>query len=90
MPYLVGGVTEGQISGMSGSRDDLYEIANAAVLGRLNYTYNDRYIVEGQFRCDGSSRVCYRPQVGLVPFGISRLAYIGRIVLPVRFNAVVC
>ena len=67
MPYLLGGVTEGRISGMSGSPDDLYEVANAAVLGRLNYTYNDRYIVEGQFRYDGSSKFVTGHKWGLFP-----------------------
>ncbi|HTJ49290.1 MAG TPA: TonB-dependent receptor [Cyclobacteriaceae bacterium] len=69
MPYLLGGVTEGQMSGMSGSPDDLYEIANAATLGRLNYTYADRYIVEGQFRYDGSSKFVTNHKWGFFPSG---------------------
>jgi TonB-linked SusC/RagA family outer membrane protein len=69
MPYLLGGVTEGQVSGMSGNPDDLYEIANAAGLGRLNYTYADRYIVEGQFRYDGSSKFVTNHKWGFFPSG---------------------
>jgi TonB-linked SusC/RagA family outer membrane protein len=69
MESLLGGVTEGQVSGMSGSSDDLYEIANAALLGRVNYTYNDRYIVEGQFRYDGSSKFVSSHRWGFFPSG---------------------
>ncbi|MBT1697576.1 TonB-dependent receptor [Fulvivirgaceae bacterium PWU4] len=69
MDYLLGGVNEGQISGMSGTRDDLYQIANSAVLGRVNYTYADRYIVEAQFRYDGSSKFVADNQWGFFPSG---------------------
>lgn len=69
MDYLLGGVNEGQISGMSGSRDDLYQIANSAMLGRVNYTFADRYIVEGQFRYDGSSKFVSDNQWGFFPSG---------------------
>jgi hypothetical protein len=54
--HLLGGVDENQVSGMSGNRNDLYAFNYNAVLGRLNYTFGDRYIVEGQFRYDGSSK----------------------------------
>ena len=69
MPYLLGGVTAGQISGMSASPNDLYEIANAAALGRLNYTYEDRYIIEGAFRYDGSSKFVTNHKWGFFPSG---------------------
>jgi TonB-linked SusC/RagA family outer membrane protein len=69
MEYLLGGVSENQVSGMSGSRDDLYEIANSAVFGRLNYTFADRYIGEFQFRYDGSSKFVQDDQWGFFPSG---------------------
>src|SRR5690606_18901209 len=54
--YLLGGVEEGQRSGMGSGFNDLYEFAYLSTIGRVNYTFADKYIVEGQFRYDGSSR----------------------------------
>lgn len=67
MDYLFAGVNQGMISGMSSSPDDLYTITNAAVVGRLNYIYGDRYIIEGQFRYDGSSKFVEDNQWGFFP-----------------------
>ncbi len=67
MEYLLGGVDENQVSGMSGSINDLYAINYNAFLGRLNYTFGDRYIVEGQFRYDGSSKFISDDQYGFYP-----------------------
>src|SRR5690606_10384106 len=69
MPYLLGGVNENQITGMSPDANDLYEVANAAVFGRLNYTFADRYIAEFQFRYDGSSKFVENNQWGFFPSG---------------------
>lgn len=69
MEYLLGGVDENQVSGMSGNINDLYAINYNAFLGRLNYTYSDRYIIEGQFRYDGSSKFINDDQWGLFPSG---------------------
>lgn len=69
MEYLLGGVDENQVSGMSGSINDLYAINYNAALGRLNYTFGDRYIVEGQFRYDGSSKFINDDQYGFYPSG---------------------
>jgi TonB-linked SusC/RagA family outer membrane protein len=67
--YLLGGVDENQVSGMSGTFDDLYAVNYNAVLGRVNYTYADRYIIEGQFRYDGSSKFINDDQWGFFPSG---------------------
>src|SRR5690606_1675653 len=48
MDYLFGGVDENQIGGMSSSLNDIYEVANAALFGRANYTFANRYIAEAQ------------------------------------------
>lgn len=56
MEYLLAGVTDNQQSGMSTSAGDLYKVSLQSSFGRLNYTYADRYIVEAQFRRDGSSK----------------------------------
>jgi hypothetical protein len=69
MEYLLGGVTENQVSGMSGNLNDLYATAYSAMLGRVNYTYDDRYIIEGQFRYDGSSKFISDDQWGFFPSG---------------------
>ena len=67
MDYLFGGVDENQQSGMSSSLNDIYETANAALFGRANYTFDERYIVEAQFRYDGSSKFAKGHQWGFFP-----------------------
>lgn len=69
MEYLLGGVNENQVGGMSDRLDDLYAISYSAVFGRLNYTYDDKYIIEGQFRYDGSSKFASDDQWGFFPSG---------------------
>lgn len=67
MDYLLGGVENGESSGMASGFNDLYDLAYSSLIGRLNYTYGDRYIVEGQFRYDGSSRFAPGHQWGFFP-----------------------
>ncbi len=67
MEYLLGGVEEGESSGMATGFNDLYDLAYNSLIGRLNYTFGDRYIVEGQFRYDGSSRFAPGHQWGFFP-----------------------
>lgn len=69
MDHLVGGTTDNMVSGMLGDPDNLYVIANAAALGRLNYSFADRYIAEFQFRYDGSSKFVEDNQWGFFPSG---------------------
>ncbi len=64
-PYLLVGVTEGQIGAMNGG--DLYEYTNNALVGRVNYSFADRYLIEGQFRYDGSSKFAKGHQWGFFP-----------------------
>jgi TonB-linked SusC/RagA family outer membrane protein len=66
-PYLFAGVDENQVSGMQSGQEDIYELANAALIGRVNYSYADRYIAEVQFRYDGSSRFAPGYQWGFFP-----------------------
>lgn len=66
-PYLTAGVNDGQVGSMSKNNNDFYELANAAVIGRLNYAYDNRYILEAQFRYDGSSRLAKGNQWGFFP-----------------------
>lgn len=67
MDYLFAGTTENQVSGMSSSLSDVYKFANSAMFGRVNYTYQDRYIGEVQFRYDGSSKFAKGHQWGFFP-----------------------
>lgn len=69
MEYLLGGVTDNQVSGMSSNFADLYAINYNAAIGRINYVFADRYIIEGQFRYDGSSKFINNDQWGFFPSG---------------------
>jgi TonB-linked SusC/RagA family outer membrane protein len=65
--YLSSGVDDDQIGGMSSNLADVYNYANSATFGRINYTFADRYIIEGQFRYDGSSKFVPGHQWGFFP-----------------------
>lgn len=65
--YLFNGVTDGQMGGMSSNSDNIYELANSALIGRANYAYADRYIAEVQFRYDGTSKFQKGNQWGFFP-----------------------
>lgn len=67
IPYLLAGVDEGQIGGMNTGSNDLYEQASEALIGRVNYSYADRYLFEAQFRYDGSSKFAKGHQWGFFP-----------------------
>jgi TonB-linked SusC/RagA family outer membrane protein len=69
MDYLFGGVAQDQVGGMNASLNDIYETTNAAVFGRANYTFANRYIAEAQFRYDGSSKFLPGRQWGFFPSG---------------------
>lgn len=69
MDYLLGGTNSNMDADMSDDINDLYIIANSAALGRLNYTYADRYIAEFQFRYDGSSKFVEDDKWGFFPSG---------------------
>lgn len=66
-PYLFNGTTEGQIGASSSDEDDIYEYAYEALIGRVNYAYNDRYLLEAQFRYDGSSQFAEGHRWGFFP-----------------------
>ncbi len=67
MEYLFAGIDENQLGGMQSGLNDVYELANSALIGRLNYAYADRYIGEVQFRYDGSSKFAKGHQWGFFP-----------------------
>jgi TonB-linked SusC/RagA family outer membrane protein len=65
--YLFAGVDEGQQGGMQSDYNDVYESANSALIGRINYAYSSRYMAEVQFRYDGSSKFASGHQWGFFP-----------------------
>lgn len=67
MPYLFAGTNDNQLGGMYSGMNDIYELANSAMIGRVNYSYADRYLAEVQFRYDGSSKFAKGHQWGFFP-----------------------
>src|SRR5699024_8315169 len=67
MDYLFAGIDENQIGGMQSGSNDIYDLSNSAMIGRINYAYDDRYISEVQFRYDGSSKFAKGHQWGFFP-----------------------
>ncbi|GHS92079.1 hypothetical protein FACS1894203_4020 [Bacteroidia bacterium] len=67
LDHLFAGVATDQIGTMNSGSDGIYENANNALAGRVNYTYADKYLVEAQFRYDGSSKFAPGSQWGFFP-----------------------
>ena len=65
--HLLAGVEEGQMTGMSSNINSYYDEAKSALIGRVSYDYDGRYIVESQFRYDGSSRFAKGHRWGFFP-----------------------
>ena len=62
-PYFTGlGLENQQVK-----QGALYEYAYESVIGRLNYSFADRYLFEAQFRADGSSRFYEGHRWGFFP-----------------------
>jgi TonB-linked outer membrane protein, SusC/RagA family len=59
---LNGGAPEGQLATGSAA-----ELANRSFFGRLNYDYAGKYLLEGNVRCDGSSRFTSANRWGVFP-----------------------
>ena len=66
-PYLFVGEDTAQKGGMYSGNSDLYEEANSALIGRVNYAYANRYLFEAQFRYDGSSKFAKGHKWGFFP-----------------------
>jgi TonB-linked SusC/RagA family outer membrane protein len=62
VPYLSAGGVDGQTNSGGG-----YDWAVQSVIGRLNYNYDERYLLEGTFRYDGSSRFPTDSKYGFFP-----------------------
>lgn len=64
-PYLFNGVEEGQIA--NSATGGIYSANYNAFIGRLNYSFAQRYLIEGQFRYDGSSKFAKGHRWGFFP-----------------------
>lgn len=64
-PYLFNGVEEGQMGNSYPA--SVYSANYNAFIGRLNYSFANRYLVEGQFRYDGSSKFADGHRWGFFP-----------------------
>lgn len=67
IPYLFAGVTKDQQGLQDPALSVLYDYANAAFVGRVNYDYAGKYIGEVAFRYDGSSRFPKEGRWGFFP-----------------------
>ena len=66
MPYLfVGQNDDSQVGGSN--KDNVYDHTYSSYIGRVNYSYGNRYIIEGQFRYDGSSKFTPNNRWGFFP-----------------------
>ena len=66
-PYLLAGVEEGQVGSMNTGLGDLYDFGNRAIIARVTYDFDSRYLIEGQFRYDGSSKFAKGHRWGFFP-----------------------
>lgn len=64
-PYLFNGVEEGQVA--NSATGGIYSANYNAFIGRLNYSFAQRYLIEGQFRYDGSSKFAKGHRWGFFP-----------------------
>jgi len=59
--------TLGSATNLISAGGDEYDYAMRSYFGRINYAYNNRYLFEGVFRYDGSSRFASQRRWGLFP-----------------------
>ncbi len=64
-PYLT--ATSGENVIFNADPNGLWDNAYEAILGRLNYGYDERYLLEAQFRYDGSSKFAEGHRWGFFP-----------------------
>ncbi len=67
LPFLFAGTANGQLATMNSNADALYEFSNLALVGRLNYAFDNKYLAEFLFRDDGSSKFAKGSQWGFFP-----------------------
>lgn len=67
LEYLFAGNDDEQIGSMYSGSSYLYETASIAYIGRLNYDYMGKYLVEFVGRYDGSSKFSTKKRFGFFP-----------------------
>lgn len=67
LDHLFAGSTTNQQSNMNA--DDLFHLAYKAIIGRINYDYQSKYLAEFSFRVDGSSKNAPSQRWGFFPAG---------------------
>lgn len=68
--YPTSGMKEingGSVDGQSLSGNLSSEVALRSIFGRIKYSYKDRYLIEGNFRTDGTSRLAPSARWGTFP-----------------------
>jgi hypothetical protein len=58
---------ESTFVGIDSNIGSFYDLAYQSFIGRLNYSYDERYLLEGQFRYDGSSKFAPGYEWGFFP-----------------------
>jgi TonB-linked SusC/RagA family outer membrane protein len=58
---------ESTFVGIDPDINSFYDLAYQSFIGRLNYGFDDRYLIEGQFRYDGSSKFAPGHEWGFFP-----------------------
>jgi len=66
---LLSGNTLNQIISVSSSLNDLSDRVNKSLVGRVNYDFNQKYLLEFSFRRDGSSYFSPKKPYGFFPGG---------------------
>jgi len=67
LDHLFAGQSLNQLATMDAGSGGLYKRATEALAGRVNYGYADKYLIEAQFRYDGSSMFGPGHQWGFFP-----------------------
>lgn len=67
MNEIFSGIKDGQQMNQSTHKNSLYDYANQALVGRVNYDYAGKYIAEFAFRYEGSSRFPENSRWGFFP-----------------------
>lgn len=67
MDQIFAGISDAQQINQSTGSGSLYDYANQALVGRVNYDYANKYIAEFSFRYEGSSRFPQESRWGFFP-----------------------
>jgi TonB-linked SusC/RagA family outer membrane protein len=69
LDQLLAGSTENQLGSMSTAQASLFNNQTASYVGKFTYDYKGKYLVEGGFRADGTSKFAVDEQWGFFPYG---------------------